>query len=350
MKVVFPLLLLACVCSLPAEALWTLQADPKAHMLRLSMQEDEQSISLGLDMRQGEVNLDVKRLSYRSGNWGVTASSRDLGSVFPLLENRTWESVSLSHGSHSLSFVTAGRDKRGLVGQWPKCAFALLDMGSLALGNLYIPYQRTMQGTTFLFSFHETQTLASLSFTPSFSPSQGLRLASSFSLSLGPFTYSQVFDDHTWQRSSSYGLTCDLSNLHIVWNASSKLGPRPLFGGETQQLEHTYVSRLAYHFSGCDLLLSWQQKRVVGIRTEQRILLSLTSNKITLEMGYRISRGMHVRLGSGTSFVEYSKEGLSYHLELAQGAVEFQLLSHPNQLRILYRFTTGRDTGSPRPR
>ena len=350
MKVVFPILLLACVCSLPAKALWTLQADPKAHMVRLSMQEDEQSISLGLDVRQGEVDLDVKRLIYRSGNWGVAASSVDLHSVFPSLENRTWESVRLSHGSHSLSLVAAGSDKRGLVGQWNRFSCALLDMGSLALGNLYIPYQRTMQGTTFLFSFQETQTLASLSFAPSFSPSQGVRLASSFSLSLGPITYHQVFDDHRWQRSSSYELQCDLSNLHIVWNASSKLGPRPLFGGEMQELEHTFGSRLSYDFSGWEFLLSWQQKRGVGIRTEQKILLSLTSHKISLEVGYRISRGMHVRLGSGTSFVEYSEEGLSYHLELAQGAVEFQMLSHPNQLRILYRFTTGRDTGSPRPR
>lgn len=350
MKVVFPLLLLACVCSLPAKALWTLQVEPREHMAQISMRQAEQSISLGLDVHQGEVDLDVKSLNYQSGQWSVAATRRQLSSVFPSLTNRSWESVSFSHKLGGFSFVEAGSDKRGLVFEWPRFSFALLDMGSLALENLYIPYQRTMQGKTFLFSFHETQSLASLSFEQSFSPSQGLHLVSSLSLCFGPFSYHKTFDDNRWQRYTSFELQCNLGELHILWFACTALGPRPLFGGEMQRLEHTYASHIGFDLAGCELLFSWQQKRGVGITSEHQILLSLTARRITIEVEYGMGKEVSIRLGNGTSFVQYSKQGLSYHLEVAQGSVMFRFASHPNQLSILYRFTTGRDTGSPQPR
>ncbi|MDD3929116.1 MAG: hypothetical protein PHY87_04925 [Sphaerochaeta sp.] len=350
MKVVFPLLLLACVCSLPAKAYWTLQTTPSSQTYQVSMQQGEQNLSLGFDARKAAFSLEVKHLRYRSGLWSLTSTARQLSESFPSLESRLWNTVCLSYGATSLSFVEAGPSQRGLVLEWPRFSLAALNMGSEALTTLYVPYQRMMLGNTFIVSLHERHSLASLVLEPSFSPSMGLHLSSSVSVRFGPFSYHTAYRTNRWERISSLGVESNLHAVRIMSVASTALGYPPLFGGETQELEHAYASRLGFDLWGCEWLLGWQQNLQGSGRAERQVLVSLARSGVSLELGYRMGEGVILRLQSGVSSVQWSPEGFSYHLELKQGAVEFQVRSDPNQVRILYRFTTGRDTGFPQPR
>ncbi len=178
----------------------------------------------------------------------------------------------------------------------------------------------------------------------------GLHLSSSVSVRFGPFLYHKAFRTDRWERFNSFGIEREVQAVRIMYVASTALGYPPLFGGETQELEHAYASRLGFGLWGWEWLLGWQQKLKGSGRTERQVLLSLAKSGVSLEFGYRMGEGVSLRLQSGASYVQWSDQGFSYHLQLAQGAVEFQVLSHPRQVSLLYRFTTGRDTGFPQPR
>jgi hypothetical protein len=122
-----------------------------------------------------------------------------------------------------------------------------------------------------------------------------------------------------------------------------------LFGGETQEFEHTYASRLGFTLWAWEWLIGWQQNLKGEGRAETQLQLSLSSGRISVQLVFRMQEGMSIRVQNGTSYVHWSEQGFSYHLELARGALEFRVLSDPKQLSIVYRFTSGRDTGFPQP-